>query len=116
MKTAQCDQCARKFEKPTQKSADWALFVHKKKKHKNGAADDTTTATPDGKGYAQCDKCGKKFQRATQDAAERALIGHMGRVHGRSANTNTVHVNYCPNCGTNLLAVATGLAMSGGGG
>ena len=83
---------------------------------------------------ASCDKCEKVFSKPTQRDADQALRMHVGRKHdGTISNGNgdgkivpagkrkylrrpkpvmTVHVNFCPNCGCNLHAVATGIALA----
>jgi Zn finger protein HypA/HybF involved in hydrogenase expression len=88
--------------------------------------------------HSACEACDKIFTKDNQNAAEQALRMHIGVVHkgtirrGRrkaevvagakvrrpytkrqkQPQAQEVAVNYCPNCGCNLHAVATGIAMA----
>lgn len=74
---------------------------------------------------ATCKKCKRVFSKPTQTSADQALRMHMMVKHTRRTKKPVLHrkskkravevmVNFCPNCGCNLHAVAMGIAMAGG--
>ncbi len=110
-----CDKCDRAF--PT----SWGLVVHKGKAH----MPDSERAAM--QGYAKCDVCGRVFRGRKQHTVNQTLARHMKVIHGNNGNATTprngsgsaarqtireVMLHFCPNCGTDLHAVATGLAMA----
>ena len=90
MKTAACTHCSKKFNKPTQWRADLALSTHVRRAHPDAAPVPV------------------KAKKADKPAAHRRPY----RKHLRRELVQPVSVNYCPGCGCNLHAVATGIAMA----
>lgn len=103
--TAQCTQCSKSFTHPTKQKAEQALTMHMGRKHKMNI---TRSNEPDHTGVLR--------QRANGTLAVAAPPVTGKRSYTRRVKSQPVkaeiQINFCPCCGTDIHAVATGMAMA----
>lgn len=100
MTTIRCNRCGKTFEAANGARAEQALRMHVARVH------DRTMRTP-----TKTDLL-KKAQREARLQYSRHYRKHGPKRKGATGTGVEVHVNFCPNCGCNLTAVATGLALA----
>jgi len=95
--TASCTKCDKTFTKPTLVLAEAALRMHVGRKHERNI-------------IANHEHSGVLRQRANGSLSETEKPKR--KYTRRQKVEQHVHVNFCPNCGCNIHAVATGIAMA----
>lgn len=91
--------------------------------HENGSTTPPAATVPQPAGgiykSEPCDICGKVLTATTAKKAKARYYSHRHSVHPETRKVSqspktgtTVQICYCPKCGLDLIAVATGIAMS----
>jgi len=96
--TVKCTQCPKEFSHPTEEKAQQAMRMHVGRMHKGNI------------------KTGHEHSGVLRQGRNGKLTalgnGKVTRTYRRKPVVQQVAVNFCPCCGTDLHAVATGMAMA----